>query len=420
MEFFVLPSLGDPAVQQVVLASVIVVGAFALAQLVSRIVTPVVMGRWAARDGGGGREPAFPISATMRLAVALVILVAASALRFSEVAAQLILAVATGMAAGLLVHRFARYAGAAAASATLLGLITFAGAVIGTLRGLEPVLEGLNAAGLSIGSRRITLLGVLNGAIVIALLFLGTRLAIRLTGRSIDRASGLDHYQRVLIQKLVAVTLVITALLMGVDLLGIDLTALAVFSGAFGLAVGFGLQKTFGNLLSGLILLMDRSVKPGDVIVVGDTFGWVKKIGVRAVSVITRDGKEHLIPNELLMTERVENWSYSSRDVRVRIPLVVSYESDPELAEALMIQAATESTRVLVTPAPNVWLRNFGERGFEYDILVWISDPEQGVGNVQSEILRRVWVLFRENRIIVPVPQREVRLTSRPADDGGV
>jgi len=261
MEFFVLPSLGDPAVQQVVLASVIVVGAFALAQLVSRIVTPVVMGRWAARDGGGGREPAFPISATMRLAVALVILVAASALRFSEVAAQLILAVATGMAAGLLVHRFARYAGAAAASATLLGLITFAGAVIGTLRGLEPVLEGLNAAGLSIGSRRITLLGVLNGAIVIALLFLGTRLAIRLTGRSIDRASGLDHYQRVLIQKLVAVTLVITALLMGVDLLGIDLTALAVFSGAFGLAVGFGLQKTFGNLLSGLILLMDRSVR---------------------------------------------------------------------------------------------------------------------------------------------------------------
>ncbi len=162
---------------------------------------------------------------------------------------------------------------------------------------------------------------------------------------------------------------------------------------------------------------MDRSVKPGDVIVVGDTFGWVKKIGVRAVSVITRDGKEHLIPNELLMTERVENWSYSSRDVRIRIPLTVAYDSDLERAETLMIQSATECDRVLKAPSPNVWLRNFGERGLEYDILVWISDPEQGVGNVQSDILRRVWFLFQQNQIIVPVPQRDVRVRSSSVDN---
>lgn len=137
------------------------------------------------------------------------------------------------------------------------------------------------------------------------------------------------------------------AVFLGIDVLGIDLTALAVFSGAFGLAIGFGLQKTFGNLISGLILLMDRSIKPGDIIVVGDTFGWVNKIGVRAVSVLTRDGKEHLIPNERLMTEEVENWSYSSRDVPVHVAFSVSYESDLRLVQKLAVEAAIGAPRVL-------------------------------------------------------------------------
>lgn len=417
MQFFVIPGLGDPAVQQALLAVLIVAAAFALGQFVSRLLTPAISRHWQTADDSSGQQRGSPIAAIIRLAVTFVILVAATAVRIEAIAAQLILAIGTGAAAALLVHRLAQYAGTSAEIAALLGLLAFGGTMVGVLRGLEPVLEGLNAAGLSVGSRRVTLLGVINGAIVIGLLFAGTRLAIRLSARSIDQTGGLDHYQRVLVQKLVAVVLVVTAILMGVDLLGIDLTALAVFSGAFGLAVGFGLQKTFGNLLSGLILLMDRSVKPGDVIVVGDTFGWVKKIGVRAVSVITRDGKEHLIPNELLMTERVENWSYSSRDVRIRIPLTIAYDSDPERAEALMIQSATECDRVLKVPTPNVWLRSFGERGLEYDILVWISDPEQGVGNVQSDILRRIWFLFQQNQIVVPVPQREVRMTSTSADN---
>jgi len=202
----------------------------------------------------------------------------------------------------------------------------------------------------------------------------------------------------------------------GVDLLGIDLTALAVFSGAFGLAVGFGLQKTFGNLLAGLILLMDRSVKPGDVIVVGETFGTISKIGVRAVSVVTRDGKEHLIPNEKLMTEPVENWSYSSRNVRIHIPVGVGYDCDLALAQKLMIEAATASSRVLPEPKPSVWLRAFGESSVEHDILVWVADPEAGVGNVRSDILNRVWRLFGENGIGLPFPQRDIHIRSLPAN----
>src|SRR3546814_9934283 len=138
--------------------------------------------------------------------------------------------------------------------------------------------------------------------------------------------------QRVLFQKLATLAIIAVGFFVGIDLLGIDLTALAVFSGAFGLAVGFGMQKTLGNLISGLILLMDRSIKPGDVIVVGETFGWVNRIGMRAVSVLTRDGKEYLIPNVNLMTETVENWSHTSRNVRLHVPVRVAYVCDIHLA----------------------------------------------------------------------------------------
>lgn len=420
MQFLVLPSLGDHAIQQAIIAVLIVAAAFLIAQLLTRMLAPSFTARWGSWAQGGGEQSGLAICAVLRSLAALILLIAATALPLDELAAQLILAIGTGLAAGLLAHRLARIAGLTAIMALLVDSLVVIGVMAAVLRGLAPLLEGLNAASLAVGSRRITLLGILNGALVIALLFVGTRVGIRLIGRSIDRADGLDTYQRVLIQKLIAVTFVVVAILMGIDLLGIDLTALAVFSGAFGLAVGFGLQKTFGNLLSGLILLMDRSVKPGDVIVVGDTFGWVNKIGVRAVSVITRDGKEHLIPNELLMTERVENWSYSSRDVRIRIPLGVAYDADLELAERLMIEAASSATRVLSAPAPNVWLRNFGERWVEYDILVWIRDPEQGVGNVQSDILGRVWRLFRDNGIAIPLPQREIKITSWPKSDNEI
>jgi small-conductance mechanosensitive channel len=159
---------------------------------------------------------------------------------------------------------------------------------------------------------------------------------------------------------------------------------------------------------------MDRSIKPGDVIVVGEAVGHVNKIGVRAVSIVTRDGKEHLIPNENLMTQEVENWSYSSPNVRVHIPVGVSYGSDLALAQKLMIEAAVEPERVLKAPSPTVWLRAFGESSVDHEILVWIKDPESGVGNVQSQILNRLWVLFKENGIELPFPQRDIRIKEWP------
>ncbi|MFZ2980206.1 MAG: mechanosensitive ion channel domain-containing protein, partial [Sphingobium sp.] len=289
----------------------------------------------------------------------------------------------------------------------------------GALGGVGPLTASLDATALHVGMRRISLLTVVNFLIVAAVLFTATRVANHLMTHAVGRLSALDLSQRALIQKLGSLAVVLVALLFGVDILGIDLTTLTVFSGAFGLAVGFGLQKTFGNLIAGLILLMDKSVKPGDVVAVGDTFGAINKIGIRAVSVITRDGKEHLIPNEQLMTQPVENWSFSSRDVRIHIPVVIAYDSDLKRAQELMIQAAKASRRVLPKPEPSVWLLAYGERGLEHDIMVWIIDPEQGVGNVQSDILNRLWELFRANGIGLPYPQRDVHLHGEPLHKPG-
>ena len=299
-------------------------------------------------------------------------------------------------------------------AAAALAAAAFIATLADVLDGLQAISLLLDQIGFTVGSTRLSLLSLIRILVAVLVLFAIFRLASRIVNQSINRATQFDPTQRLLAQKLSGVALLLTAFFVGIDLVGIDLTALAVFSGAFGLAVGFGFQKTFGNLIAGIILLMDRSIKPGDVIAVVDSFGHVTKIGVRAVSIVTRDGKEHLIPNENLMTQEVENWSYSTTDVRIHIPVGVSYDCDLPRAQRLMIEAASEPSRVLKSPAPTVWLREFGESSVDHDILVWISDPESGVGNVQSEILNRLWILFKENNITIPFPQRDLHIKEMP------
>jgi potassium-dependent mechanosensitive channel len=294
---------------------------------------------------------------------------------------------------------------AIAASAALFSILF--SAVVG---GLTPVSNLLDQASFQLGTYRFSLLTLVSAVLIGIFLVAGVRLANNAVKLLLGRNKKLDGGQRLLGEKLALVALVIAAFFIGIDLLGIDLTAFAVFSGAFGLAIGFGLQKTFGNLIAGIILLMDRSIKPGDVIAVGDSFGSVNKIGVRAVSVLTRDGIEHLIPNENLMTNEVQNWSFSSRDVRVKIPIGVSYASDMKVVEELLLRATKESPRVQNRPAPAVWMAGFGDNGVNFEIQAWIVDPEEGVGNVRSDVLKRVWWLFKEHGIEIPFPQREVHL----------
>jgi len=289
-----------------------------------------------------------------------------------------------------------------------------------SLGGFAPIRATLTAIGFSVGKTHLSLFSLIVALVTVVALLAGVRLANRLIGHAILGAHGFDPTQKLLTQKLAGIAVVVVAFFVGIDLLDINLTSLAVFSGALGLAVGFGLQKTIGNLIAGIILLLDRSIKPGDVIVVADKeVGWVNKIGVRAVSVITRDGKEHLIPNEDLMTKEVENWSYTDRNVRIRIPVAVSYDCDLKLAQQLMLRAAAESPRVLDDPKSNIWLTEFGDNGVKHEILVWINDPQSGVGSVRSDVLNRLWVLFKDNGITIPYPQREVRIVATPSEHEG-
>jgi small-conductance mechanosensitive channel len=280
------------------------------------------------------------------------------------------------------------------------------------IQGIEPggtlwdVASTLDDWGFDLFGARISVWTALMALAVLLAALLLARLTIKVAGWLIGKIQGLDTAQRLLSQKLVAIAVWTLTFLIVIDVLGIDLTALAIFSGAFGLALGFGFQKTFGNLLAGIILLMDRSIKPGDVIAVNDgitnTVGQVKKIGIRAVSVTTRDKKEYLIPNENLMINQVENWSFSSRDVRIRVPLTVAPNADLELAERPMIEAAGAIPRVLPSPKPAVWLIDLHEAGATFEIRVWINDPEEGLASVRSDVLKRVWRLFREHGIELP------------------
>ncbi|PZN96352.1 MAG: mechanosensitive ion channel protein MscS [Alphaproteobacteria bacterium] len=330
--------------------------------------------------------------------------------------ADLLLAAGLGTAVAAVVYELTRALGVKSPAASGIAIAALVIVLMGRLGGLAPLIAGLDRASIGVGRRDISLLDVVNAFGLTLLLFVTARALLGLLLRWIGQVSLLDAAQRVLFQKLAQIAIVTVAIFLGFDLLGIDLTALKVFSGAFGLAIGFGLQKTFGNLISGLILLIDRSIKPGDVIAVGDTFGWVNKIGARAVSILTRDGKEHLIPNERLMIEEVENWSYSSRDVRIHVGFFVSYECDLRLAQRLAVEAAAISPRVLTSPAPVCWIKAFGDNGVEFDLRLWIDSPEAGIGNITSEVFFRIWDLFKENGVTMPVPQRDLHIRELPAN----
>lgn len=288
---------------------------------------------------------------------------------------------------------------------------------------IAAVTRQLDAIGFDLGDYHISLYRLLLILLVVLAVVVAGRIGNIIVRRMFRRMHRLDPTQQLLGEKLVGVALWLMLVLIGIDFLGISLTALTVFSGAFGLAIGFGLQKTFGNLISGIIMLMDRSIKPGDVIAVGNgndkTVGQVNRIGIRAVSVITRDEIEYLIPNELLMTSTVENWSFSTRDVRLKVPVGIAYGSDVELAERLMLQAARENPRVHNDPEPSVWLHSFGDSAIQFEIQLWIDDPEAGVGNVRSDVLKRIWVLFKDHGVQLPYPQRDIHVKEWPAALGG-
>jgi small-conductance mechanosensitive channel len=277
---------------------------------------------------------------------------------------------------------------------------------------LNPTIALLDSAAVQFGALRISLYTVVKSTVALAVLL---SLALYLTGvieARIRTSRALSPTVQVLFTKSLKAVLISLALLIAIVSVGIDLTALAVLGGAIGLGIGFGFQKIVSNLISGVILLIDRSIKPGDVISVSGTYGWVTALGGRYVSVVTRDGVEHLIPNELLISERVENWTHTSNRTRLKVDVGVHYKSNLPDVIAICEEAAKETDRVLKDPEPKCLFIEFGESALKMQLRFWIADAHNGVQNVKSAVLLRIWEKFKRQNIAVPYPQRDVHVRS--------
>ncbi|TIM13011.1 MAG: mechanosensitive ion channel, partial [Mesorhizobium sp.] len=266
-------------------------------------------------------------------------------------------------------------------------------------------MEGL---AIPLGAVRLSALMVLKAA----LLLIATVWLAVVVGKYIDErvriSEELTPSIRVLVGKVAKVGLVLVAGAIALSSVGLDLTALTIFSGAVGVGLAFGLQKVVSNFVSGMIILLDKSIKPGDTISLEGTFGWVRELRARFVSVVTRDGREYLIPNEDFITQRVINWSFSDNLVRLDVNFGVSYDADPHKVSELAIKAAMSVGRVEADRRPVCWLTDFGESSLNFVLRFWIHDPQQGLTNVRGRVLLALWDTFRENGIDIPYPHREI------------
>ena len=275
---------------------------------------------------------------------------------------------------------------------------------------LDDVLMGMDAVGFKLGEARLSVLSVSQFILIAAIFIVAASWTTRWIEQRARRSNLLSPTMQVGLAKFSKVILYTVAILIALNSVGIDLTTLTVFGGALGVGLGFGLQRIASNFISGFILLFDRSIRPGDVITVGQRFGWVVALHARYVVVRDRDGVETLIPNENLITSEVTNWSYSDRHVRVKIPVQISYSDDPNVAMDLLIGACQANKRVLTKPEPQARLLGFGDNGIDLELRIWLQDPEQGVGSVVSDVNLAIWNAFKENNITIPYPQRDVRL----------
>jgi len=279
------------------------------------------------------------------------------------------------------------------------------------ITGLLPdVVAGLDSVAFSTGKQKLSLWTVMQGlvavmATVLVALWLSSAIEARL-----NAAAGLDGNLRAVFARLSKALLIVLAVLIGLPMVGIDLTTLSVFGGALGVGLGLGLQKIASNYVSGFIILLDNSIRIGNVITVGADRGEVTRITTRYTVLRNNAGVEALVPNELLVGSVVQNECYSSPQVRVPVVVQVAYDTDLERAMAIMTAAAAAQPRVLADPAPSVWLKDFADSGINLELGFWVADPGAGVGGLRSEVNLAIWRGFRQAGIAIPFPQREVRI----------
>jgi len=318
--------------------------------------------------------------------------------------AWLIISVLTRLIANGFLRALVRYFGWTLVTLGFLGLT-------------DEVRSLLDSIAVELGGFRLSALNVLQAIAVVAVLMFAARFLSKTTTAQIRKNKEISPSMQELAIKFLQVTLYGAAFFIGLKASGFDLTGLAVLSGAIGVGLGFGLQKVVSNLVSGVIILMDKSIKPGDVISLGETFGWINSLGARYVSITTRDGREYLIPNEDLITGQVVNWSHSNDFVRLDIYFGTSYGCDPHDVRRIAIGAAKTVGRVLEDQPPVCHIVGFGDSSVDYILRFWIRDPTAGLTNIRGNVYLALWDAFQENNISIPFPQREVRMLEDEAEE---
>lgn len=292
--------------------------------------------------------------------------------------------------------------------ARTLGWLAWIYAALVILHVSDDAATFLDSLAIPLGAVHLSALVVLKAA----LLLVATVWLAVVIGNYIDERVRLSEELtpsiRVLVGKVAKIGLVLVAGGVALSAVGLDLTALTVFSGAIGVGLAFGLQKVVSNFVSGVIILLDKSIKPGDTISLEGTFGWIRELRARFVSVVTRDGREFLIPNEDFITQRVINWSFSDNLVRLDVNFGVSYDADPHKVSELAIEAAISVGRVEADRRPVCWLTDFGDSSLNFVLRFWIRDPQQGLTNVRGKVLLALWDTFKANGISIPYPHREI------------
>jgi len=274
---------------------------------------------------------------------------------------------------------------------------------------LQPAAGVLDSVAVDLGGLRLTPLLVIKLGVLLAVALWLTNIASKFVESRITQSSDLTPSIQVLLAKMIRLALMIFAVAAVLSAVGINLSALAIFSGAAGVGIGFGLQKIVANFISGIILLADKSVKPGDLVTIGDSTGRINEMKTRYISVAAGDGREFLIPNEDLVTQKVVNWTYTDKNTLVKVSFGTNYDADPRLVCKLAIEIAAAAPRAIKSKPPNCILVEFAEHGMKFSLTFWIADPD-GLDSVKSEVMLSLWDVFKREGIKVPYPVREIRI----------
>lgn len=274
----------------------------------------------------------------------------------------------------------------------------------------DAAMHALDTISVDLGDSRLSAYMVLTAIVTLAVLFFLASFVIKFGTARINNIEEMSPSIRVLLAKALQLTMLTIAFLIGLNVIGFDVGKLALLSGAIGLGIGFGLQKIVSNLVSGVIILLDKSIKPGDVISLDGTFGWITQLGARYASVLTRDGREHLIPNEDFITSKVVNWSHTHEMVRLDINFGVAYHSDPHQVRRVAADSLGNIPRICKSPQPQCHMTNMGDSSIDFLLRFWIKDSTAGLTNVRGQAFLALWDALKENKIDIPFPRRDVQI----------